>query len=103
MATHSPHATTATELQAVLAAERSDQPFLLHRDEDGELRIVALDAATGITIGRRDTNRVALAWDDEVSRVHYQRFGLAELPQQAKRVRLAEYALQAGLVHPRRD
>ena len=36
-------------------------------------------------------------------RVLYQRFGLDELPQQAKRVRLAEYALQAGLVHPRRD
>ena len=33
----------------------------------------------------------------------YQRFGLDELPQQTKRVRLAEYALQAGLVHRRRD
>ena len=72
MATHSPHAATATELQAVLAAERSDQPFLLHRDEDGELRIVALDPAAGLTIGRRDTNRVALTWDEEVSRVHCQ-------------------------------
>ena len=72
MATHSPHAATATELQAVLAAERSDQPFLLHRDEDGELRIVALDPAAELTIGRRDTNRVALTWDEEVSRVHCQ-------------------------------
>ena len=36
-------------------------------------------------------------------RVLYQRFGLDELPQQAKRVRLAEYALQAGLVHRRRE
>ena len=72
MATHSPHATTATELQAVLAAERSDQPFLLHRDEGGELRIVALDAGAELTIGRRETNPVALTWDDEVSRVHCQ-------------------------------
>lgn len=223
MATHSPHAATATELQAVLAAERSDQPFLVHRDEGGELRIVTLDAGAELTIGRRETNRVALPWDSEVSRVHcqieyvggywavsdeglsrngtfvneeriagrrrlhdgevvrvgatrllfraptdetgrtvttaakhgetpltdrqrailaalarpfiearglavpagnkeiadelhlgvdavkghlrvlYQRFGLDELPQQTKRVRLAEYALQAGLVHPRRD
>ena len=223
MASHSPHATTATELQAVLAAERSDQPFLLHRDEGGELRIVALDPGAEVTIGRRETNRVALTWDSEVSRVHcqiecvggdwtvsdeglsrngtfvneeriagrrrlydgevvrvgatrllfrapadetgrtvttaakhgetpltdrqrailaalarpfvearglavpagnkeiadelhlgvdavkghlrvlYQRFGLDELPQHTKRVRLAEYALQAGLVHPRRD
>ena len=70
MATHSPHARTATELQAVLAAERSDAPFLLHRDEEGELRVVALDVSTGLTIGRRDTNRVALGWDEEVSRVH---------------------------------
>ena len=68
MATHTPHATTATELQAVLAAERMEQPFLLHRDEGGELRIVAL--AEKLTIGRRDTNHVALTWDDEVSRVH---------------------------------
>jgi len=223
LATHSPHATTATELQAVLAAERSDRPFLLHRDEGGELRVVALDAGAELTIGRRETNPVALTWDEEVSRVHcqiecvggywtvsdeglsrngtfvneeriagrrrlhdgevvrvgatrllfraptdetgrtvttaakhgetpltdrqrailsalarpfvdapglavpagnkeiadelhlgvdavkghmrvlYQRFGLDELPQQTKRVRLAEYALQAGLVHPRRD
>lgn len=216
-----PHAATASELQAVLAAERTERPFLVHRDEAGALRIVALEA--GLTVGRSATNALALPWDDEVSRVHcliehvggywtvadeglsrngtfvneeriagrrrlhdgevvrvgatrllfraplddagrtrttgpdraeppltdrqrailaalarpfvdarglatpasnreiadelhlgvdavkghlrvlYQRYGLDELPQQTKRVRLAEHALQAGLVHPRRD
>lgn len=67
---HAPHAATATELQAVLAAERSERAFLVHRDQTGTLQIVTLETAA--TIGRRETNDVALPWDDEVSRVHCQ-------------------------------
>ena len=68
-----PHASTPAELKARMAAERTGEPFLLYRDGDGRQHIADLDpAATGLTVGRRPDNHVALAWDAEVSRVHAQ-------------------------------
>jgi pSer/pThr/pTyr-binding forkhead associated (FHA) protein len=67
------HASTPAELKARMQAERRGEPFLLYRDGDGRQHIAELDsAATGLTVGRRPDNHVALPWDAEVSRVHAQ-------------------------------
>ena len=72
------HRATPAELQARLAAERRGRPFLLYRDADGKQHIVDLDQAPErLTIGRSRASALALAWDDEVSRLHatLERFG----------------------------
>ena len=72
------HRATPAELQARLAAERRGRPFLLYRDGDDKQHIVELDTAPErITIGRSRASALALAWDDEVSRLHatLERFG----------------------------
>ena len=63
------HASTAAELQARLAAERSAQPFLEMRDGDGVQHLVPLPAE-GLTIGRTPASGLALTWDAQVSRSH---------------------------------
>jgi DNA-binding CsgD family transcriptional regulator len=63
-------ATSAGELQERLDAARRDGPFVLYRDGDGRQRIVVLDAAARLTIGRQSTNDVPMPWDSVVSRVH---------------------------------
>ena len=46
-------------------------PFLLYRRSDGEQVFTELPAdRERLTIGRRDSNDVALPWDSQVSRVH---------------------------------
>ena len=66
-----PNATSAAELKAQLEAERRGDPFLVYRDGEGRRRILALNAlAPRLTIGRRPTSEVPLAWDTEVSRAH---------------------------------
>ncbi|MEA2220613.1 MAG: hypothetical protein QOJ35_3239, partial [Solirubrobacteraceae bacterium] len=68
---HGLHRATPAELKERIEAERRERPFLLYRDGDGAQRILDLgDAAERLTIGRSETNGVALAWDGEVSRVH---------------------------------
>ena len=67
----SPYAATPVELQKVIEAERSEQPFVVYRDGAGEQRIVTLDrGALRITVGRRSASDLPLPWDSEVSRVH---------------------------------
>jgi len=61
--------TTPVELKAQIEAERLGAPFLVHRDGDGEQRIVTL-AAEAVWVGRRDTVGLCLAWDAQVSSVH---------------------------------
>jgi pSer/pThr/pTyr-binding forkhead associated (FHA) protein len=59
------------ELKEQLEAQRRGIPFLVYRDGDGAQRIVRLAAASRrLTVGRRDTNDVALGWDPHASRVH---------------------------------
>src|SRR4051794_35334036 len=46
-------------------------PFLLYRRGDGEQVFTDLPQhAERLTIGRRDSNAIALPWDSQVSRVH---------------------------------
>jgi FHA domain len=59
------------ELQAVMAAERADEPFLLWRGTDGGQRILPLGPECWrVTIGRDPAADVSLAGDAEVSRAH---------------------------------
>jgi pSer/pThr/pTyr-binding forkhead associated (FHA) protein len=71
MAPSSPHAATAVELKAQIEAEREGQPFLIHRDGNGEHRITPLGRdRERLTLGRRSSADLALNWDEEVSRLH---------------------------------
>jgi pSer/pThr/pTyr-binding forkhead associated (FHA) protein len=63
------HASSPTELQAKLAAERAAQPFIELRDGDGAQQLVSLPDG-GLTIGRTPAAGIALAWDAQVSRSH---------------------------------
>jgi hypothetical protein len=59
------------ELQELIAAERTGQPFLHFRDAAGAQRLFILASDPGrLTIGRGSDNDVALPWDAKVSRVH---------------------------------
>jgi predicted component of type VI protein secretion system len=62
------HASTPSELQERLAAERSDAPFVELRDGDGVQRLVTL--TEGLTVGRSPACGIALIWDAQVSRSH---------------------------------
>ena len=65
------HVATPNELKARIEAERRGMPFLVYRDGDGAQSIVELEPdRRRLTLGRRETNDVALAWDAEVSRLH---------------------------------
>jgi hypothetical protein len=60
-----------TELQEVIAAERTGYPFLVWRTEEGTQRLLMLDQQRWrVTIGRDPAADVPLAWDAEVSRTH---------------------------------
>ena len=68
-----PHTSSPADLQQRLEAERHGGPFLLYRDGGDNQRILPLDDAEDeLTIGRRPSNPVGLAWDTNVSRVHAQ-------------------------------
>jgi hypothetical protein len=65
------HSLSPRELTQILAAERTGEPFLVMRDSEGELRVVALGAAAAaLTVGRREGADVWIPWDEEVSGVH---------------------------------
>ena len=65
------HRRTPTELQAVIAAQRTGIAFLEYRDGDDEQRIVPLAPERDrLSIGRLAGCEVALTWDSEVSRAH---------------------------------
>ena len=66
------HALTPIELQHRIQAEREQRPFLLFRDGDGVQRLVPLDPAHRLTLGREPECDIALSWDAQVSRVHAQ-------------------------------
>jgi pSer/pThr/pTyr-binding forkhead associated (FHA) protein len=62
---------TGGELMSVIETERTGEPFVLYRDDQQVLQICRM-AVGGerLTIGRRSSNGIPLAWDKEVSRVH---------------------------------
>jgi predicted component of type VI protein secretion system len=61
---------SAADTAALIAAERTGSPFLLWRDHDDVQQVFALDAQARVTIGRRETNDIALPRDPETSRIH---------------------------------
>jgi len=63
------HAASPAELQERLGAERAGAPFLVMRDGERRQRLLRLDGVR-LSVGRSDTNDVALPWDTEVSRLH---------------------------------
>jgi pSer/pThr/pTyr-binding forkhead associated (FHA) protein len=67
----SPHAASAAELKAQIEAERDGLPFLIYRDGEGRHSLhVLADSKGRVSLGRRTSADVPLAWDDEVSRLH---------------------------------
>lgn len=70
---NAPRAQSAPELKAQIEAERLGLPFLVHRDESDEQRIVTIDSGRGeIWIGRSPSADLSLPWDGEVSGLHAQ-------------------------------
>ncbi len=65
-----PHARSASEIKAIIEAERTGLPFALWRDGKGEQRIVSLGTRQRATVGRGSTSDILLADDGEVSRTH---------------------------------
>jgi hypothetical protein len=68
-----PKAVTGGELKAQLEAEREGRPFLVHRDADGEQRIVIAEPGRSeLWVGRAASADLNLGWDREVSALHAQ-------------------------------
>jgi FHA domain-containing protein/regulatory LuxR family protein len=68
-----PRATSATELKAQIEAERLGRPFLVHRDADGEQRILTIgEGVSNLWIGRSSSADVELSFDEQVSTLHAQ-------------------------------
>ncbi|HSS04375.1 MAG TPA: FHA domain-containing protein [Solirubrobacterales bacterium] len=66
-----PHSLSPSELKELLAAERTGQPFLVFRREEGELALFTIGGGEQArTIGRRAETDLAIAWDSEVSGLH---------------------------------
>jgi hypothetical protein len=63
------HSASPAELQERVRAERAGAPFLVLRDGAGGQRLLRLEGER-LSIGRAETNDVALPWDTEVSRLH---------------------------------
>jgi hypothetical protein len=62
---------STADVQAVIAAERSGEPFLVGRRPDGRQVVFALPRGRWrLTVGRRSESDVSLGWDAEVSRAH---------------------------------
>ena len=68
----SAHSLTPEQLGRLFEAERAGAPFVVYKDEGGELRLEALGEAERVTVGRGEHNELVLAWDAEVSRTHAQ-------------------------------
>jgi hypothetical protein len=64
-----PYELTASELSAVLAADRDGLPYLVWRDERSDLVLHPLLAGAEV-VGRSPDADVAITWDAEVSRAH---------------------------------
>jgi len=64
-----PYELSASELAAVVAADRGGAAYIVYRAADARLVLHPL-GAQAITIGRAPENDVVLDWDPEVSRAH---------------------------------
>lgn len=66
----SPKAASASELKAVIEAERGGMPFLIYRDDRGIHHVHPLVDRERLTIGRHSSADISLEWDEQVSRMH---------------------------------
>jgi pSer/pThr/pTyr-binding forkhead associated (FHA) protein len=66
----SPHLATPAELKRRLEVERTGQPFVVYRDNDGGQRLVVLPDEGDASIGRDAENMVPIPWDPQVSALH---------------------------------
>lgn len=60
---------SASELKRQIEAERDGDPFLVHRNANGEQHLHALSPGTRLTIGRDAGNEIVIE-DEKISRVH---------------------------------
>lgn len=99
-----PRPANARERQAVILEERQGLAFLIYREPGYGLRFVSLADGQQLAIGRNPAAGLCIGWDGEVSglRALFDKFDVAGLPQNKKRLALAGRALQSGLVG-RRD
>jgi DNA-binding CsgD family transcriptional regulator len=68
-----PRARTAVELKAQIEAERLGRPFLVHRDAQGEQRLVVIGTEVeSMWIGRSESADISVDWDPEISSLHAQ-------------------------------
>jgi hypothetical protein len=59
------------DIKALIEAERTGQPFLHWRTDQGDQRILVLQSGLErVAVGRRSESDIPLAWDNEVSRTH---------------------------------
>src|SRR5262245_49242449 len=59
------------ELAERVQAERRGVPFVVYLDDEGRQQLIDLGSrADALSVGRGQTNDIALPWDGEVSRVH---------------------------------
>jgi hypothetical protein len=66
-----PIATTPSELQLIIRAERTGMPFLVWRDREGQLQITHLERDHWrVMIGRAGDADILLSHDSQVSRTH---------------------------------
>lgn len=65
-----PRPITATELQMIIEAERRDTSFLVYRDGEAQLRVVA--PSDEFTVGRNREAALCIHWDEQVSGLHAQ-------------------------------
>jgi pSer/pThr/pTyr-binding forkhead associated (FHA) protein len=63
-----PRPITATELQAIMEAERQDVSFLVYRDSEGRLQTTEL--SDEFTVGRNWEAALCIHWDEQVSGLH---------------------------------
>jgi FHA domain len=66
----SPHLATPAELKERVEAERSGEPFLVYRDNDGRQKLVVLPLGGEASIGREPDTDVSIGWDPQVSGLH---------------------------------
>jgi hypothetical protein len=64
------HSLSAGELKELLAAERTGEPFLALRNQEGLLVFFATGGGLTHTLGRREEADVSIDWDAEVSGLH---------------------------------
>ena len=64
------HSLSPSERAALASAEHEGHAFLAYRDGFGDLRLVSIEHATRLTIGRTADNDVVVDGDPQVSRAH---------------------------------